>query len=517
MKSRFAIIITLALVLGLLIALNAASYVKIERTPDSEWNPDRSTYNSGATGTRALFDFLNEAGHNAVRWRESPRELLNDKNGSPTTFVIVGATHVPFEKAEAEVLLRWVGERGGRLVIIDRRPDARLLPASGDWRISTELKNFPTPDAHSDNPEEMTAGVSLARATQPTLLTRNVDSVMPSRFTGLINLSTTNNAPPDKDADDESTDIDEEENSNTDEPPPGPRIKPTPSPVAPPAPVAAPAKKLQLLSHATRNLITAALMQTVTVKDEPPPKALPSAPMTAPTSPAPVVHLANFQGALLVDYLHGKGRIIILSDPFIVANDGLNRADNLQLAVNVLANAGGMIAFDEYHQGRGDFKNELFAYFAGTPVLSMLAQLSLLVLVILWTSGRRFARPLPLARVDRRSSLEYVASMAELQQRARAYDLALENIYTRTRRVLVRYAGVDNNSSRADIAIRVAARSSVKRDELETLMRACEDAINGEPIDARRSLQLVSRLREMERALGLGMRSREIKQAQERV
>ena len=31
--------------------------------------------------------------------------------------------------------------------------------------------------------------------------------------------------------------------------------------------------------------------------------------------------------------------------------------------------------------------------------------------------------------------------MAELQQRAKAHDLALENIYARVRRVLVRHAG----------------------------------------------------------------------------
>jgi hypothetical protein len=103
--------------------------------------------------------------------------------------------------------------------------------------------------------------------------------------------------------------------------------------------------------------------------------------------------------------------------------------------------------------------------------------------------------------------------MAELQQRARAYDLAIENIYARTRRVLARYAGLNSNSSRADIAARVAARSQLNAQELEALMRDCEDAIAGEPVSARRALQLVARLREVERALGLRMRSREIKQA----
>jgi len=52
--------------------------------------------------------------------------------------------------------------------------------------------------------------------------------------------------------------------------------------------------------------------------------------------------------------------------------------------------------------------------------------------------------------------------MAELQERAQAFDLAIENIYGRTRRVLTRYAGVDYNTSRPEIAARVASRSSLE-------------------------------------------------------
>jgi len=99
--------------------------------------------------------------------------------------------------------------------------------------------------------------------------------------------------------------------------------------------------------------------------------------------------------------------------------------------------------------------------------------------------------------------------MAELQQRAHAFDLAIENIYSRTRRVLARYAGMDYNSPRSEIAARVAARSTLSAHQIETLMRQAEDAINGGGISERQSLQLVKRLREVEAALGLRLRSRE--------
>jgi hypothetical protein len=142
----------------------------------------------------------------------------------------------------------------------------------------------------------------------------------------------------------------------------------------------------------------------------------------------------------------------------------------------------------------------------------MCAQLFLIAAAIVWTRGRRFARPLPAPRVDRRSKLEFVASMAELQQRARAFDLAIENIYGRTRRALARYGGSDVSAPRASVAAAVAARSGRSRDEIESLMRACEDAINGAPVTPRQSLALVASLRELERTLGIRMRAREIKQ-----
>lgn len=235
------------------------------------------------------------------------------------------------------------------------------------------------------------------------------------------------------------------------------------------------------------------------------------------STPAPVVHIGNRDGGLLVDYAYGAGRIVVLSDPYIVTNSGIKLNDNLQLAVNTLTAGRGLIAFDEYHQGKGITQNAFASYFAGTPVLVLAAQIVLVILLILWTNARRFGRPLPLPHVDRRSSLEFVASMAELQERSRAYDLAIENIYTRTRRVLARYAGMDYNSSRSEIATRVAERSNIDAQKLETLMRECEEAINGEPISWRQSLDLVRRLREVERDLGLRMRSRDVRQAAENI
>jgi hypothetical protein len=471
MRQRLFIIVTLVVVVIVLVALNAASYVKIEQAGDSEGWPDRSTFNSGATGTRALYDFLRESGYKVTRWSESPASLLSFSGPKPATIVVIGQTVVPFSKTESKELLRWV-EKGGRLVIIDRSPGPGLLPASGVWRIASHVASYPWAEVDPNNLEQMTNGVKPVSPSQPTLLARDVGSVLPSRFAAAITIApqeakkTSNGAKageaePEVDAEESSSDSNAEPTSDNSPP-------------------------------------------TVTKQD-------------LKTSTAPVINFATERGGLLVDYPHGQGRIVLLGDPFIVANNGISRADNLRLAINVVTGGGGLIAFDEFHQGRSATHNALIQYFEGTPILALCGQFALIGLAIVWSRGRRFARPLPLPHVDRRSSLEFVASMAELQQRAKAHDLALENIYGRVRRVLVRHAGLSNSSPRAEIAARVALRSGLSREELETLMRNCEDVINGAPTNAKEALRLAKRLREIESRLGLGARARDDRQASERI
>lgn len=476
MRQRLVIIVSLVVVVGVLVALNAASYVKIEQTPDSEASPDRSTFNSGATGTRALYDFLSESGFQVARWRDSTASLLSFNGPKPATIVIVGRTAVPFSKSESKELLLWV-ENGGRLVIIDRSPDRSLLPASGDWSIGAQMTTFPRSDLDPTNFEMMTTGVEAVPPSQPTMLVRNVEKILPSRFAAAIAVAPISKSDNQKNKTGAPHDKDKAEGGNTEKPSDDSSSSEEPTPE--------------------------------TDGDEPPL----SKTEVANISPAPVVNFTRERGALLVEYPHGSGRIVLLSDPFIVANNGINRADNLQFAINLVTGNGGLVAFDEFHQGREATHNALIQYFEGTPVLAICGQLALVGLMIVWSRGSRFARPLPLPQVDRRSSLEFVASMAELQQRARAHDLALENIYGRVRRVLVRHAGLSNSSSRADIAARVAARSGLSRQALETLMRSCEDTINGAPTNAKESLRLARRLRQIESALGLGVRSRDERQA----
>jgi hypothetical protein len=521
MRGRFSIFVFAALVVALLAALNAASYVRVGREPETESNPDRSTANAGPTGTRAIYEYLEAAGHRVARWRGTTDDLLKAApDARPSTFVVVGALRRPFTDEERKSLMRWVA-RGGRLVVIDRAPE-QTVGGGGRWGV-VSTPSTAWSDARADEVEKLLAGTKPLSPTQPTLVASAVERVAASRFASRLHVVGTGATgegatakpgngkrtgsatatPPHGDAndraardanantDDESISPDEEEDE---EPPP-----PKPSPGSTPGSTPRPSPTRAVARDERRGAAGVG-----------PPDAHPE---DDAEPDAPVLNFSDERGAILAEYARGRGRVVVLSDPFIVANNGVSRADNLQLAVNVIAGGGGLVAFDEYHQGRGSSGNQLINYFAGTPVVAMFLQLALVAAAVAYSRGRRFARPVPAARPDRRSKLEFVASMAELQQRARAFDLALENIYSRTRRALARYGGTDTAAPLAEIAAAVAARSGLDRARLERLMQDCEDAAAGQTITARRALALAAQLRELERALGIRMRSREIKQA----
>ena len=491
MRQRLTIILTFVLIIGALVIINTVSYVKQEKLQDSELFPNRSTYHSGPTGTRALHDFMSESGYKVIRWREAPEKLLGQAGNSVTTFVVVSPTQLPFSEEQMQALQQWVA-RGGCFVLISREPDLTRGAPPGGWAISSKTTDFPNLDTDPADARQMTENVNAVTPVQPTSLTHNVATVLPSRFAARFTLTP---APP---------------------PPKGPRQASVY--IAEPPPIFG-AREEEEDPYSDEEVAESD-------EEEPPPPAGGIGPgvgsgveidVEDEVSRAPVVHIADNTGALLVDYAYGRGRIVMLSDPYIITNAGIRSNDNLQLAINTLTMFDGLIAFDEYHQGRGVTRNAFASYFSGTPVLAIAAQIVLLILLVLWTNARRFARPLPLAQVDRRSSLEFVASMAELQERSRAFDLAIENIYSRTRRVLARYAGLNYNSSRAEIAGSIASRSNIDRQQLETLMRQCEEAINGQPINWRQAVDLVKRLREVEKKLGLRMRSRDARQAAENI
>ncbi|MEW6209314.1 MAG: DUF4350 domain-containing protein [Acidobacteriota bacterium] len=218
-------------------------------------------------------------------------------------------------------------------------------------------------------------------------------------------------------------------------------------------------------------------------------------------------HVGDDQGAVLADARVGRGRVVLLTDPFVVANNGIARRDNAILAINLFADSerpAGIIAFDEYHHGFGSSRSEgIMAYFSGTPVPWMMAQLGLIALFLVYTYGRRFARPLPLKQERRTTNLEFVSSMANITRLARASDLAMKNIYGEFHKRLCRYAGLSPTANAERLAAVTARRSRLREDELRGLLSRCERVAGGAKVSDAELLNLVRRIRDIEAELKL--------------
>jgi len=458
MKQRlFVLLIGIGLV-AILIILNALAYVQKVKETDSELNPNRSTFNPGATGTQAFFTLLSETGRKPVRWQESPDGLSIGKN-KPAVFVITGNLRRDVSDNDITSLLGWVSQ-GGRLVVIDRDPSEELCKTTGNWKIKVESN--PAVELLSIDPsdqKQMTASTDAAKPVQPTVFTAGVNAVQASRFAGWISFEP------------------EESQKN----------------------------------YGYGNGSVRLFQVKNDSPDEPPPAKLEVVGDRVATASAPVVHMAGNRKNLLVDVPYGSGKIVFLADPYIVSNAGIGIVDNAQLALNLVSTTNGSIAFDEYHQGYGTNANKLFQYFEGTPVIAIFVQCALLIGLIFISQSRRFARPIPEKEPDRLSKLEYVAAMAELQRRTRAYDLAIENIYNDFRRRAARSLGIDNLTSKhRDFAQLIAERTGMNSAEILETMLQCEAVIQGEPTTISETVSLSGRIRDIEDRLGLRRSKRNI-------
>jgi hypothetical protein len=471
MKQKLLVFIVLILLVLLLVGLNAATYTQKEKVPDTEFAPNRSTYNAGSTGTQAFYALLSETGRNVVRWRSSIETLRSDFEGGPSVFVIIGPLRRGMSEAESTNLMEWVAA-GGTLVLIDRDPRRDLVTTTTPWQISVTPQQGPDLFlVDAADPKQMTLDTPAQKPVHPSYFSHNVNAVQPSRFASALRIE-------------RQTDGYFPKRESAVEPTPDPSNSPYDLYSGDPAP----ASPIPLLDSAPSGSVDS---DEVDGGD-------------SVSFESPIVHVGQGDKNILVDAPFSDGRVVILSDPYIVSNNGISSADNSRLAVNIVTSLPGQIAFDEYHHGFGDNNNRFFQYFEGTPVIAIFLQCGLVVVLILFSQSRRFGRPLPADEPSRLSKLEYVAAMAELQQRTRAYDLAIENIYGDFRRRASALVGVDNvTTSRRELAERIAERTGAAPTEIDDLLFKCEDVIHGEPIRQSDALDLIARLRRLEVRLAM--------------
>ncbi|MGH9846424.1 MAG: DUF4350 domain-containing protein [Blastocatellia bacterium] len=474
MRRYFGVAISIVLVIAVLIALSAAGNLELDRPTETEASPNRSSYNAGPTGARAFYQLLEESNFPVTRWREG-YESLQDK-AKDATLIVIGPFQFNFGLAELEgrQLRRWIAA-GGRLLVISRFPRAQFGDSVIHSRHKENLDGWETPPEQSDRYVDPKSDELIV---QPTGLTSDLQDLSFSKFATRMQFY---------------ADVAEFDPELPPKPEPAARPSAGDETLSSPTPASSPTTSPQTFPESTPEMAPEEIL-------------LGGEETWVDTLYAPVVHLGDKDGAVLADFQYGQGRVMFLSDPFVIANNGISRGANVALALGLiqsLGDGGRRLLFDEYHHGYRNASNQLFSYFRGTPMLWLLLQGGLLSLLLVYTYGRRFARPLPLPQMDRHSPLEFVGSMANLQQAAEARDLALENIYPRFKAKLCRRLGL-SSQARIDEIIHRAEQSHLRisGEDLRQVLTVSETVLKGgAPADRFKDGQMIITIAAMRKIL----------------
>lgn len=507
MKQKLLIFGSLLLLIIIMIGLNAASYIQKVKEPDSEMAANRSSFNPGSTGTMAYFALLSESGRNVKRWQLPIASLEANNKDKPSTFIIVGPLKRKFTEDEFTSLQNWI-LAGGRLVVIDRDPASELVGTTTDWRIEVEpsikVELFSVDPADQT---QMTAETPAVKPSQISWLTVGVNAIQPSRFASTIRFERFDE---DRFTETENTYQGQSSLRSID------KISesgyammfdqwavPTATPIQPPPPAAVnedrskqQAANKSISVEGNKSETTYEIESNEQFTDD---RFSPEA-LSVPKFAAPLTHFVSSESDLVVEAGYGNGTIVYVSDPFMVSNGGINMADNVQFALNLAGS--GNIAFDEFHHGYGSGNNRVLEYFQGTPLVAIILQIFAIIALLLYSRSRRFARIVPEPEPNRLSKLEYVEAMSEIQRGTKAYDLAIENIYSDFRRQTIRMFGLGNiQTSRHELAAKIAEKIGTDQKDIEALLAKCEDVMHGEPTGRTEVLRLATELRTLEEKL----------------
>jgi hypothetical protein len=218
-------------------------------------------------------------------------------------------------------------------------------------------------------------------------------------------------------------------------------------------------------------------------------------------TPETAVSLFGDRKPAIVVFTRGRGTVYAVSSPGVIENHTLAVTDNACFFVQMVEASvppGGVVYFDEYHQGYSE-QDTLWTAI-GQPGRSAFLQVAVLALLLAYAAGRRFGLPRPLPPAPRVSS-EYVTSLSDLYRRARARDAALEGVFLPFWRDLCRATGLPDDSPPDEIARRAAALAEAEparwRDRIGAVLAECRAKIDG-GAKAVRDDDLLRLTREME-------------------
>jgi hypothetical protein len=150
-------------------------------------------------------------------------------------------------------------------------------------------------------------------------------------------------------------------------------------------------------------------------------------------------------GSFPIGYLQrlGTGTVVALTDPLVLANGYLDKADNGRFAADLLGlvSVGAPVAFDEYHHGVTTTDLVPQAWLL-TPWGAALLWLLVAVFFGLLLRGRRFGPLIPRRGTVLRAEAEWAVAVGELLRRSGARSVTLGVLASATERAVADSAGL---------------------------------------------------------------------------
>lgn len=147
------------------------------------------------------------------------------------------------------------------------------------------------------------------------------------------------------------------------------------------------------------------------------------------------VSLGDRFGAVVWQEKYDKGKAIFSTSRYLAANAYQDYLSNFKYLDSLVNEKNNSVYVDEYIHGYKDAdvrqregQGNLFSYFSKTPILTILVQVGILLLVLIWAQNRRFGRVVTLDTPVVDNSQAYIQALAGVLQKAESSDFVVEMV-----------------------------------------------------------------------------------------
>lgn len=145
--------------------------------------------------------------------------------------------------------------------------------------------------------------------------------------------------------------------------------------------------------------------------------------------------LGDLFGAIVWQREIGKGRVILVTTPFLAANAYQDSPGNYQFLAELVTQAQHPIWVDEYLHGYKDSQeiqketeNNWFIYLAKTPLLPIFFQTAILLTILIWAQNHRFGQAQPVSATKIDNSTAYIQALASVLHKAQSSEFVIAMI-----------------------------------------------------------------------------------------